>query len=130
MSRIADNNELAAAFDEVKTTAADFADKGSTTDFTFDILDGAPDDAACSRGFGVKDPRAPAWVCVQMSDGCCMDNLHASLSVVMVKNCLRQQQFCVERIKKDAGPVIGVFFSEDGANLHVKVGIVLGEGPD
>jgi hypothetical protein len=52
---VADHDELSAAFDEVKASLANFADKDLSAHFPLYIANRAADDAAFADRFGSKD---------------------------------------------------------------------------
>jgi hypothetical protein len=72
MTRIADHDELAAAFHQMESAAADGGDKGIAADLTLHIPDGPAHDTATLCGLGLKDGIKPS-VGVGMGNG---DHLH------------------------------------------------------
>jgi hypothetical protein len=60
---VADHDELAAAFDKVKSPAADLLHKGLTPDLAFHIAHGTTYHATACCGLGVEHRRGPMGVC-------------------------------------------------------------------
>jgi len=54
-SSIADHNELAATFQQMKTACFDLLDKPAAANFMFNPSDRAPDNSTSGNGFGGKD---------------------------------------------------------------------------
>ena len=59
---IADDNELSATFDQMKSALADFREKRFAAHFTFHIAHGPADDSAVGSGFCTEQGQAPGWV--------------------------------------------------------------------
>ena len=78
LAGIADDDELATAFDQMEPAAADFGDKGRASDFPLYIADSTTHDSASAGSLCTKDAGAPAWVCIGVTDRGGIDDLHAA----------------------------------------------------
>jgi hypothetical protein len=79
VSRVADDDELASAFDEMKAALPYGLDEYLASDFAFDILDGSPDNPASRGRPGLKDLSHPVEIGRTGTPDAVMIHLHAQI---------------------------------------------------